>query len=186
MKKWILLAIGFFFIIAINAQTKLPPIDKSAMDMAYYPNNYPLLKIQNKATEPLVARVIYSRPLRNGRNVFGELVEYNKVWRLGANEATELELFKDVKINGKKIKKGRYTLYSMCNQTNWTLIINKETDTWGAFKYDETKDALRIELTMQKQAEPAEAFTMVFEKSNTGADLIMAWDNTKVSLPITF
>ena len=84
------------------------------MDMSYYPNRYPVLKIQDKVTEPLVARVIYSRPQKNGRVIFGELIDYGKVWRLGANEATEIEFFTDVKINEIKIKKGRYTtlLYS--------------------------------------------------------------------------
>ncbi len=70
------------------AQTKLPPVDKSQLDMCYYPVNYPVLKIQDKITEPLVARIIYSRPQKNGRQIFGELVTYGEVWRLGANEAT--------------------------------------------------------------------------------------------------
>ena len=186
MKKWILPVISLIVVTVASAQTKLPPLDKSVMDMAYYPNNYPVLKIQDKITEPLIARVIYSRPLKNGRTVFGELVEYGKVWRLGANEATELELYKDVRINGKKVKKGRYTLYAICNETKWTIIINKEVDTWGSFKYDDTKDLLRADVDVQKQTETTEAFTMVFDKNNNGASLIMAWDNVQVSLPITF
>lgn len=186
MKKYILVFSVLFSAYLLNAQTKLPPIDKSPMDMAYYPNNYPVLKIQDKATEPLVARVIYSRPQKSGRTVFGELVEYNKVWRLGANEATELELYKEVRINGKKIKKGRYTLYAICSENKWTVIINKDNDTWGAFKYDETKDVMRIDVDVQKINEPVEAFTIVFDKTTTGANLIMAWDNVKVSLPINF
>lgn len=105
--------------------------------MSYYPAGYPVLKIQDKATEPLVARVIYSRPQKNGRVIFGQLVEYGKVWRLGANEATEIEFFQTVHINNKKVKKGRYTLYCIPLPEKWTLIINKETDTWGSFKYDE-------------------------------------------------
>src|SRR6187551_3619540 len=95
----------------IMAQNKLPPLDKSPMDMSYYPNGYPVLKIQDKITEPLVARVIYSRPQKSGRSIFGELLEYGKVWRLGANEATEIEFYRDVKINDTKVKKGRYTMY---------------------------------------------------------------------------
>src|SRR5829696_148421 len=75
---------------------KLPQLDKSPMDMAYYPANYPVLKIQDKATEPLIARIIYSRPQKSNRTVFGELVEYNQVWRMGANDATEIEFYRDV------------------------------------------------------------------------------------------
>src|SRR4051812_13546506 len=86
------------------AQSRFPLMDKSPMDMSYYPPNYPILKIQSdkdKPLEPLVARVVYSRPQKNGRNVFGELLEYGNVWRLGANEATEIEFYKDVVIGNK-------------------------------------------------------------------------------------
>lgn len=168
------------------AQPKLPSIDKSPMDMSYFPSGYPVLKIQDKITGPLVARVIFSRPQKNGRVIFGELLEYGKVWRLGANEATEIEFFKDVKINNSKIKKGRYTLYSIPYADKWTLIINKETDTWGSFKYDSKKDLLRVDIPVQKQAEITEEFVMVFDKTPTGADLVIVWDDIKLNLPIIF
>jgi len=171
--------------IIVSAQSRFPLLDKSPMDMSYYPFNYPILRIQDKATEPLVARVIYSRPQRNGRNVFGELLEYNKVWRLGANEATEIEFFKDVLINNKMIPKGKYTMYAIPTEEKWTMIINKETDIWGAFKYDSGKDIVRADLPVQKQAEPLEAFVMFFEKAGNGFLLTAAWDNALVSLPIT-
>jgi Protein of unknown function (DUF2911) len=172
--------------IATQAQMKLPPVDKSPMDMSYYPNGYPVLKIQDKVTEPLVARVIFSRPQMNGRTIFGELLEYGKVWRLGANEATEIEFFQNVKIGGTKIKKGRYTMYCIPYPEKWTIIINRETDTWGSFKYDETKDLVRTDTPVQKQTEVLEAFVMAFDKAPTGATLVIAWDNLKVNLPIVF
>ena len=168
------------------AAVKIPQLDKSPMDMAYYPDNYPVLKIQDKATEPLTARVIYSRPQKEGRNIFGGLVEYGAVWRLGANEATEIELYKDVKIKDKKLAKGRYTLYAVPTETQWTVIFNKDTDIWGAFKYDEKKDALRISVPVKKSATVAEAFSIQFLKSSTGADMMIAWDEAVVTLPFTF
>lgn len=168
------------------SQARFPVIDKSPMDLCYYPVNYPILKIQNKATEPLLARVIYSRPQKNGRVVFGELVEYGKVWRLGANEATELELYKDVKIGGNKIKKGRYTLYAIPQTDKWTIIFNKETDIWGAFLYDAKKDVLRIDVRAEKTTETNEAFSMVFEKNSTGANLVLGWDDIIAKIPFTF
>lgn len=168
-----------------QSAVKLPEVDKSPMDVSYYPGNYPILKIQNKATEPLVARVLYSRPQKQGRKVFGELVEYGKVWRLGANEATEIEFYKDVKIDGKKIAKGRYTLYAVVNESAWTMILNKDTDTWGAFKYDSKKDVMRTEVPVQKTGEMIESMSMWFEKSTNGLSLIIAWEQVKVSLPIT-
>ena len=153
--------------------------------MSYYPANYPVLKIQNKISEPLIARVIYSRPQKNGRTVYGELVEYGKIWRLGANEATEIEFYKDVQVNGNKLKKGRYTLYAIPVQDKWTIIFNKETDSWGAFQYDQKKDVLRVEAKIEKM-EPLDVYSMYFEKANGGANLIIAWDDTKATVPISF
>ncbi len=170
----------------INAQTKLPALDKSPMDMSYYPNRYPVLKIQDKITDPLVARVIYSRPQKNGRAIFGELLEYDKVWRLGANEATEIEFYTDVKINNTKIKKGRYTLYCIPNDQKWIIIVNKETDTWGSYKYESKNDIVRIDIPVVQQTELVEEFVMVFEKSETGANLVIAWDVLRLNLPIVF
>ena len=167
-------------------QTKFPPVDKSPLDMCYYPDNYPVLKIQDKATEPLIARAIYSRPQKNGRVIFGDLLEMGKLWRLGANEATEIEFFQNVRIGGVKIKKGRYTLYCIPYAEKWTMILNSEVDTWGAFKYDATKDVTRLDIPVQQQSEVLENFVMSFEKSGNGAGLLIAWDATKVVLPIVF
>ena len=177
--------IVFYFPGSAQSNIKLPELDKSSMDVSYYPANYPILKIQNKVTETPVARVIYSRPSKQGRKVFGELVEYGKVWRLGANEATEIEFFSDVKIGSKKISKGRYSLYAIVNEKNWTFIVNKDTDVWGAFKYDPKKDVARLELSVEKTEEVVEALAMVFEKSATGINLIVAWEQVRVTIPIS-
>jgi hypothetical protein len=186
MKKSICsLATLLLLSISLVAQSTFPASDKSPMDMSYYPANYPVLKIQEKATEPLVARVVYSRPKKEGRVVFGGLVEFGKLWRLGANEATEIEFYKAVHIGSKKIPKGRYTLYAIVNENTWTLILNKETDTWGSFKYDQSKDIVRIDVPVQKISEPLESLAMQFEKTNGTINLVIAWENTKVALPFT-
>lgn len=186
MRKISILACLLFVTLFSFSQTvKLPEVDKSPLDVSYYPNNYPVLKIQNKATEQLVARILYSRPQKQGRKVFGELVEYGKVWRLGANEATEIEFYKDVKIGGKKVQKGRYTLYAIANENAWTMIINKDTDTWGAFRYDSKKDVLRTDVNVQKPEETIESMSMWFDKTPGGIALNIAWEQVKVSLPIT-
>jgi hypothetical protein len=166
------------------APVKIPALDKSPMDMSYFPADYPMLKIQNKVTTPPVARVVYSRPQKDNRIVFGQLVEYGKVWRLGANEATEIEFFKDVTIAGKKVLKGRYTMYAIPTETKWTVILNKDTDTWGAFVYDDKKDVLRTDVPVQVLSTPVDAFSMNFNKTDKGMDLFIAWDNASVTLPI--
>jgi hypothetical protein len=170
---------------AQTTNTEIPPLDKSPMDMSYYPVNYPLLKIQNKISEPLEMRVIYSRPQLDGRKIFGGLQKYGEVWRLGANEATEIDFYKDVKINKTRIKKGRYTLYAIPYPDKWTLIVNKDTDTWGSFRYDSSKDIVRINLPVM-QNESTEDMTIVFEKTSTGANMNMYWGDVKVTLPIFF
>jgi len=175
----------FFSTTSLPAQTKIPALDKSPMDISYYPNNYPLLKAQDKATEQMLARVIYSRPQKNGRAIFGELIEYGKVWRLGANEATEIEFFQNVKIGNNKIRKGRYTLYAIPDTGKWTIILNADTDIWGSFKYDIQKDIARIDVSVEKQENIAESFAMVFDKTPDGFSLQVFWDEIKISLPIS-
>ena len=176
-----------FTIGAVRAQTPVvPPIDKSGLDVSYYPVNLPLLKMQGKASESIMARAIYSRPVKAGRRIIGNLVEYGKVWRLGANEATEIEFFRDARIGDKSIKKGRYTVYAIANPDQWTLIINRETDTWGAFRYDPSKDAARFSIKPEKNAEPVEVFTICFDGNGKQANLHILWDDFHLMLPIRF
>lgn len=179
------LLLTIFMVIFAHAQTsQLPTVDKSPLDMSYYPSGYPILKIQDKVTEPPVARVIYSRPQKNGRTVFGELVEYGKLWRLGANEATEIEFFRDVRLGSTRIKKGRYTLYAIPTTDTWTVILNKDLDSWGAFKYDQKKDVARFTVRPDNvTTEPVEFFTMYFEKGGTGFILHAYWDNQHIAVP---
>jgi hypothetical protein len=183
----LLLAAALLCTLFCQAQNgRLPAIDKSPMDMSYYPANYPVLKIQEKVTEAPYARVIYSRPAKNSRTVFGDLIEYDKVWRLGANEATELELFRDARIGNLRVKKGRYTLYAIPTEKNWTLIISRDNDTWGAFKYDQKKDVGRITIPVEKIQESTECFTMYFDKAGSGVNLYVYWDNYKAVIPLQF
>ncbi len=186
MKKLMssLLLTLFMGIIAQAQNSQLPAVDKSPLDMSYFPAGYPILKIQDKANEAPVARVIYSRPQKNGRNVFGELVEYGKVWRFGANEATEIEFFRDVRMGGNKVRKGRYSLYAIPNPDSWTIILNKDLDTWGAFKYDQKKDVARINVKPETiTTDPVEYFTMYFDKAGAGFVLHAYWDDQHIFIP---
>jgi hypothetical protein len=180
-----LLSLFLLFSIATIAQSGLPAVDKSPMDMCHYPAQYPNLKTQDRTTEPLTARVIYSRPKKEGRTIFGGVVEYGKLWRLGANEATEIEFYRPVMIAGKKIPKGRYTLFAIVNEKSWTFIVNKETDIWGSFKYSPDKDVVRVNAPVQTMNEPVESLAMTFEKQNQDINLVIAWENVKVALPFS-
>ncbi len=188
MKKFLVLGVFLIGTTLVMAQTQPLPAatDSSPLDISYYPVNYPVLKIEDKVTAPLIARVVYSRPQKRGRKLFGDLVTYGQVWRLGANEATELEFFQDVKIDNKTVKKGRYTLYALVDTDKWTLILNKETDTWGAFAYDPSKDVLRVTAPVERQPDITEAFSIIFQKEGKGADLTITWDDVLVKLPFNW
>ncbi|HEY4337927.1 MAG TPA: DUF2911 domain-containing protein [Puia sp.] len=188
MKTFALIVCMSLGMTLVRAQPPAQPanLDSSPLDISYYPANYPVLKIQDKVSEPLVARVVYSRPQKRGRKLFGDLIGYGQVWRLGANEATEIEFFRDIKIDNKPVKKGRYTLYALVNEDKWTVILNKETDTWGAFRYDSSKDILRTAVPVEKRADIEEAFSMNFQKAGKGAELQISWDDVLVKLPITW
>ena len=154
---------------------KLPTLDKSPHDIAYFP----------RMGGDKVARVLYGRPQAKGRAVFGKLVKYGKVWRTGANEATEITFYKDVTINGKELKAGTYALFTIPEEGKWTFIFNTDLHQWGAYTYKEKADVLRVEATPTTLDEEVDAFTILFDKKKYGADLILAWEKIMVSLPIT-
>ena len=159
--------------------------------MSYYPVNYPTQLMSGNDSTGLVARVIYSRPQKNGRTIFGKdappksVQQYGSYWRLGANEATEIEFFKTVTIGGQKISKGRYIIYCIPYEDKWTVIFNTNLFDWGLHP-DVKKDIARVDIPATKTGRPIEFFTMVFQQSSAGADLIMAWDSVKAVLPISF
>jgi hypothetical protein len=180
------LALTLVTSILVNAQQKPSDLDKSPMDMSYWPSNFPMLKLSGKAVGEPIARVIYGRPQKNGRSLFGDIVQYNTIWRLGANEATEIEFFVPVKIDGKLVPKGRYTLYGIPNENNWTLILNTDNFSWGNFGYNAKKDLLRVQVPVTKTLDSTDAFTLYFEETSLGAGLIIMWDQVKIMLPISF
>ena len=144
-----------------------------------------ILKMSNTiSTEPL-ARIIYSRPHLQGRQLFHGLLKYGEAWRLGANESTELDLYTDAFIQDKKIKAGRYVLYCIPEADHWAIIINSNIDSWGLHP-DSTKDIVQFIIPLKQTANHLEYYTMIFEKTNTGAELLMAWDNLEARLPFRF
>lgn len=179
--------LALFCLLSLNilAQQKPTDLDKSPMDMSYSPQNYPILKMNGKITDPPLARVIYGRPQKAGRLIFGGIISYNQVWRLGANEATEIEFFKNVKINGKPLAKGRYSMFAICDTGKWTIIFNNDKDIWG-LAYNQKKDALRVDVPVINTDAIAEAFTIYFEDVKGGTNFTVLWDSVKVSLPITY
>jgi hypothetical protein len=176
---------------AIEPTNPYSAVDKSPMDISYYPVNYPMQLMSGNDSSALLARLIYSRPQKNGRVIFGNeappkcVQQYGSYWRLGANEATEIEFFKNAQISGQKIAKGRYIIYCIPFENTWTIVFNRNLYSWGLHT-DTTKDIAKVEIPVQKNTRPIEFFTMVFQQAPKGAGLLMAWDNVSAVLPITF
>lgn len=160
-------------------------IDISPMDMSYFPVDYPKRKMAHDISTPPVMRVIYSRPHKQGRVIFGNLQKYGEPWRLGANEATEIEFFQNVSIQQKKINPGRYIIYCLPYENKWTIVLNNDIYTWG-LKIDSSRDLMKFDIPIKKTPVVFEYFTMVFQPINNGAELVMAWDDTEARLPINF
>jgi hypothetical protein len=124
--------------------------------------------------------IVYSRPSSKGRTMIGGNEAYGKVWRTGANDATTIEFDKAVKIEGKDLPAGKYALFTIPNEKEWTIIFNKEHKQWGAFNYKQSEDALRVNVPAGKPKSFVETFTI----STEGNKVILAWENSEVSFKV--
>jgi len=177
------------YIPALMNDSGYTPVDRSPMDMAYFPADYPTLRMNGINTGSPLARVIYSRPQKNGRTIFGNTekntCQYGKEWRLGANEATEIEFFTTARIQNQKLPAGRYIIYCIPYPEKWVIVFNSELFTWGLHINPE-KDIARFELPVTHTTNTIEIFTMEFLPATKGANLLMAWDHNRTELPISF
>ena len=129
--------------------------------------------------------ITYSSPGVKGRKIWGDLVPYDKVWRAGANQATIFQTDKDIKLGGKKLAAGKYSLYAIPGENEWTIIINSATGQWGITRSGETtedpaKDVLRVKVKPEKAKEFSERMTYVID--NKGFALV--WENLRVPVSI--
>ena len=148
-------------------------LDKSPMDVAAFPASY-------KNSDKIV-KVTYSRPQLNGRDL-AKLAPPEKIWRTGANEATEITFYKDVVFGGEALKAGTYSLFTIPSLNgDWTVIINSERNIWGSYYYNQDKDVIRVSGKTSKVEENIEAFSIIFDKDMT---LKMGWGKTVVSVSI--
>ena len=114
------------------------------------------------------------------------LEQFGKVWRTEENESTEIKFFQDVKLGKEKIKAGTYSLFTIPQKDSWTIIINKQTDKWGAYTYDQSKDVARVVVPVKTVPDVIEAFTITFADKEGGANMVLGWDQTVVEVPIGF
>lgn len=124
--------------------------------------------------------IVYCRPSARGRKMVGGKDPYGKVWRTGANEATTIEFDKDVAIEGKNLPRGKYSLFTIPGETDWTIIFNKVANQWGPYDYKESEDALRVNVKATKTTKFVETFTIIPEKDKVS----LTWENFAVAFKV--
>lgn len=128
--------------------------------------------------------VTYGRPYKKGRDIFGKLEPYGKVYRVGADEATTITFAKDATFGGKPVKAGTYALFAIPTESKWTIILNGQPKQWGAYDYEKNKDkdVVHVDAPVKKLGTVVEQLTIEYP----GKDLVIKWDKTEVSVPVTF
>lgn len=121
----------------------------------------------------------YSAPSKRGRAVMGSLVPYGKVWRTGANAATMLTTNTDLMIGSLHVPAGKYTLFTIPGEKEWTLIVNKQTGQWGT-SYDAKQDLGRVKMTVKRLKTAVEQFAIAIDPKT----LTLSWENVQASVPV--
>ena len=137
----------------------------------------------------LKLEVFYNRPSKKGREIFGALVPYDKVWRTGANEATTFETNKNLMVDGIYIPTGKYSIWTVPNDSVWKVMFNTKQYPWGVDEqmqplWDPNYDIMEIDVPVETLDKVVEQFTIAFDNSTDDLKLTMAWDKTKIAVPL--
>ena len=159
---------------SISQAQEFKDLDSSPHDIVYFR--------ANKISSPTI-KVLYGRPKKDGREIFGNVIPYGKIWRVGANEATEVVFYHDVVFGDQEVKAGTYVLYAIPDKNEWTLILSSNTDVWGTYEYETKYDVARTKAKVSK-AEFLEAFSIGFKDKGKHINMVLAWDTTRITAPI--
>lgn len=149
-------------------------LDENPHDIVYFRSS--------KFSLPEV-KVVYGRPDAKDKTVFGTQIPYGKIWRTGSNEATEIKFYQDIMFGNKFVEAGTYALYTIPNENYWTIILNKKTDTYGAFFYN-PKDNIAIITVPAGEGDMLENFTIAFTSKEYGSQMVLAWAKTRIKVPL--
>ena len=169
---------GFCFILFLTEEVKaqrFSQLDRNSHDIVYLRSD--------EMTLPQV-KIVYGRPDAMDQKVFGTQIPYGKIWRTGSNEATEIKFYQNVMFGKKFIKAGTYVLYTIPHENYWTIILNKKTDTFGAFFYNPDDNVAELKVHT-KRGEMIDNFSIGFKSKNNNSKLILAWARTRVQIPLT-
>jgi hypothetical protein len=137
--------------------------------------------------DDIYIKITYGRPHKRDREIFGELVPYGKVWRTGANEATEITLTGGkIRIAGHELEPGAYTLFTIPEKNKWTIILNKDVGQWGAYNYNAEMDVIRFDVPVRTMDIVYEPLTIEFEQQMEMNNILIMWDRIRVEIPFQF
>ena len=150
------------------------------------------LSAQEKRASPLMnvkadvdglgVSIQYGQPAKKGRVIFGELVPYGKIWRTGANEASVIEFSANAMVNGEKVKAGKYALFTIPGEKEWTIILNEVWNQWGAYNYDISKDVASFKVPAEQMKDVTENFTISISEDG---NVTISWDMTSVTFEVS-
>jgi DUF2911 family protein len=143
-----------------------------------------------KFSDGKTIKMDYSSPRMRGRKILGPasekaLVAYGEIWRTGANEATTFVTDANLTVGGTDVPAGSYTIFTVPNADQWTLVISKKTGEWGTDYPGEKEDLARVPMSVSKTAAPAENFTIAFDPKGSSCMMNLDWENTRASVDIT-
>ncbi|MBT8267300.1 MAG: DUF2911 domain-containing protein [Bacteroidia bacterium] len=170
-KSTFITTVAFAFMMLFTSQIQaqnFSELDKSPMDAASFPSSY---KVSDKQV-----KVVYSRPQLKGREL-SSLVKNGEQWRLGANEAAEITLYKDMMVGGTSIPAGTYTLSAIPGEKEWTLIFSSDLNVWGSYFYNEANDVARVKGKVSKGDKSLEAFSITFDDKG---NMHLGWGTLRV------
>lgn len=171
----LILALGFYLSASPESKAqRFNDMDKNPHDIVYY-------RPSDQGTPQI--KVIYGRPKANDDKVFGTQVPYGKIWDTGSNESTEIRFYCDVMFGNKFVKAGNYSLYTIPNKNYWIVILNGKTDTYGAHFYNPKFNIATIEVPAVK-GQSMENFSIGFSSKNYGTQMVLAWADTRVKIPL--
>ena len=163
------------FSIEYSSAQSFKKLDDSPQDIEYY---------RESRVIPPVVKVIYGRPSLKKATAFGDQVPYKKLWRTGANEATEITFFQNIMFGDTLVKAGTYVLLTIPGEKEWEVILNKKLDVWGAFQYDPKENIAKITVPVSK-AERLEVFSIAFKRIiHNEIQMVLGWDSTRVKIPL--
>ena len=186
LRSSLALASGLTLAASLFAQTPAAPAAQpaAAPPRLAFPAASPKSTLQQRVGVTDI-EIVYSRPSAKGRQIFGGLEAYDKVWRTGANNATTVKFSTPVKFGGTEIPAGTYGLFTIPGENEWTVILSKNAKQSGAFTYDEKDDVARCKVTPVKLAEPVETFTIDLNDLRDGsATLNLVWEKTRVPVKL--